>query len=207
MGVIDAVLSVSGICALAAAFASSSSPWCQHRPAAPVGAIASGRLAGLPNSVVATVRFDTSTSARWRSLMRSKAERLLATARWSSVARSTNSNTPFGSRRLAAARRSQTLRQRSRLAIGATPSPTLPRCAGEGALTSLPRAAGEGQGGGACSSDRIHHPLKHAITLPAAEEDVGRHLVHRPASGIGHRLIELVADQVDRLERTRLAAN
>jgi hypothetical protein len=29
-----------------------------------------------------------------------------------------------------------------------TPTPTLPRCAGEGALNSLSRAAGEGWGGG-----------------------------------------------------------
>jgi len=103
------VASVNGIFALAAAFASSSSPSCQHRPAAPVGAIAIGIETGLPNSVVSIERPDTSTSARWRSLMRSNPARLLRSATSSSLPRSTNSKMPRGSRCCAAARRSAML--------------------------------------------------------------------------------------------------
>ena len=61
--VIAPVARVNGILARAAAFASSSSPSCQHSPAAPVGAIAIGRLISLPNSVVLVERPDTSTKA------------------------------------------------------------------------------------------------------------------------------------------------
>ena len=109
MAVIDAVDNVSGMPAAAAALASANSPRYQHSPAAPVGAMAIGTDMGLPNNIVAVDRPDTSTKARCRSFTASNAERFDASAIWSSVARSTNSNTPFGSRRLAAARRSAML--------------------------------------------------------------------------------------------------
>ena len=52
MLVMAPVARVKGIFAFAAALASSSSPSCQHSPAAPVGAMAIGNAISLPNSVV-----------------------------------------------------------------------------------------------------------------------------------------------------------
>src|SRR5271166_1343720 len=115
------VARVNGISARAAALASSSSPSCQHRPAAPVGAIAIGRLISLPNSIVLVDRPDTSTRERCTSLIFSNAARLLRSASSSSVARSINSNTPLGRRRLAASRRSKTLWHLSSAAIFSLP--------------------------------------------------------------------------------------
>ena len=77
--------------------------------AAPVGAITYGIDIGLPNNVVAVERPETSFNTRGRNLMRSKAARLLRSPTSSSVARSMNSNRPFGSRRRASSRRSAML--------------------------------------------------------------------------------------------------
>ena len=45
-----------------------------------------------------------------------------------------------------------------------TPSPTLPRCAGKGAVHSLSRAAGEGWGGGVSCNHNIHDTTNPLVT-------------------------------------------
>ena len=68
--------------------------------------MASGIDIGLPNRLVAMDRRETSTRTLLRSLMRAKASRLPLSEASSSEPRSKNSNTPRGSRRRAASRRS-----------------------------------------------------------------------------------------------------
>ena len=105
MDVTDGVASVNGTPAVAAARASSASPWNQQTPATPVGAIASGMDMGLLNRLVAIDRRDTSTRTLFLSLMRAKAPRLPRSDASSSEPRSKNSKTPRGKRRRGSATR------------------------------------------------------------------------------------------------------
>src|SRR5580658_4788496 len=57
------------------------------------------------------------------------------------------------------------------------------------------------------SDGRIHHHVTQPVALAISEEDIRTQLIHRTASRIGHRLVQLVADQADRLAGARLAAD
>ena len=109
MAVLDPVASAKGTPAAAAAFASSSSPSNQVRPAMPVGAMAMGREAGAPKIEALVSIFDTSTSTRFSSLVSCRKRRLLPSATMSSVPRSRYWNTPLGRRLRATSRRSAML--------------------------------------------------------------------------------------------------
>ena len=110
IGVTDAVDSVYGMPAAAAARAASTSPSYHSMPPTAVGEIAIGIAAGLSKMTLSSLRFLTSTSTRGCSRMRASASRLLASARSSSEPRSTYSNRPRGSRLRASKRRSAMLK-------------------------------------------------------------------------------------------------
>ena len=63
------VESVNGIPAASAACADSTSPFPCCMPKSPIGASASGADTFCPMMVVAVLRWETSTSTRWRNLM------------------------------------------------------------------------------------------------------------------------------------------
>jgi hypothetical protein len=105
----DPVASVNGIPAAFAARASAISPSCHMRPAVPVGAMTMGIFCFCPKRVISWLRFEMSTSVRGLKRIFSNTARLLRSDTSSSVPRSTNSNSPFGTRRRAISRKSAML--------------------------------------------------------------------------------------------------